>query len=89
VTIACLLARAARCANFGRSAAATAFSKFAEITDGIVPSADATRVWSVRKAFASAGFMVFMAVSIFPPTGANIDVDIASRANAIIMPPCA
>jgi hypothetical protein len=43
----------------------------------------------VRSAFASAGCIVFMAVSIFPPTGANIDTDIASSAIAIIMPPCA
>jgi hypothetical protein len=38
---------------------------------------------------ASAGVIVFTAVSILPATGANTDVDMASSAIAIIMPPCA
>lgn len=73
----------------GFSAAATDFSKFTAMAAGTVPSTDATRVESVRRTLASAGFIVFTAVSILPATGANTDVDIASSAIASIMPPWA
>jgi hypothetical protein len=73
----------------GFSATETDFSKFAAMLGGTVPSAEATRVGSVRSTLASAGVSVFTAVSILPATGANTDVDMASSAIAIIMPPCA
>lgn len=73
----------------GFSATVTGFSKFTAMLGGSVPSADAMRVGSVRSALASAGCIVFIAVSILPATGAKTDVDMASRAIAIIMPPCA
>jgi hypothetical protein len=43
----------------------------------------------VRRASASCGFIVFIAVSILPATGAKTDADMASSAIAIIIPPCA
>ncbi len=73
----------------GFSTAAADFSKFTAMLAGTVPSTDATRVESVRRTLANAGFMVFTAVSILPATGAKTDVDMASSAIAIIMPPWA
>ncbi|MET1045976.1 MAG: hypothetical protein ABWX70_04655 [Hyphomicrobium sp.] len=74
---------------FGASATLKLFSMLATTVDGIALSAVATRVASVRSTLASAGAIVFIACSILPDTGANIDVDMASNAIAIIMPPWA
>ncbi len=73
---------------FGASSAvATDFTSSAGTPCGSVLSAEAMRVVSVRRTLASAGVIVFTAVNILPATGANTDVDMASSAIAIIMPP--
>ncbi|HML29052.1 MAG TPA: hypothetical protein PKE16_09460 [Hyphomicrobium sp.] len=78
-----------RASAFGSSIAVAGFWKFTVMLGGSVPSAEATRVGSVRSALARAGCIVFIAVNILPATGANTEVDMASSAIAIIMPPCA
>lgn len=73
--------------GFALSATSKLFSISDEMAAGKALSADATRVESVRSAFASAGGIILTAVSILPAIGAKTDVDMASSAIAIIMPP--
>ena len=76
-------------AAFGASLTDTELTISAGIPCGSVLPAEAMRVASVRSTLASAGVIVFTAVNILPATGANTEVDMASNAIAIIMPPCA